>query len=310
MRMSDLYGGSRWSTTSFPLDWIKMIWSRPRPATYLCGQFLTAWLKKYWLLLPQKTSILIAWDEDDNTEQNRIANFLLGPYITPNTSCNLRLSHYSILKTIQDNWNLNSLERNDKNATTFLQLLKQPSIGDYLNTIRIISTLPNVSFPINESTYDAHQLKVQQEVLQQHNLYRARHCALALILNDVLTEIAQEYAEELAIQNQFQHSSNTVNGGKSLGENLYMMSGSETLNVNGATSTTDWYDEIKYYNFNRPGFSSGASHFTQVVWKDSIYLGVGVAYGNNGRLAYVVTNYYPAGNVQGDYQQNVLPEQC
>ncbi|CAF0907629.1 unnamed protein product [Didymodactylos carnosus] len=113
------------------------------------GQFLTAWLKKYWLLLPQKTSILIAWDEDDNTEQNRIANFLLGPYITPNTSCNLRLSHYSILKTIQDNWNLNSLERNDKNATTFLQLLKQPSIGDYLNTIRIISTLPNVSFPIN-----------------------------------------------------------------------------------------------------------------------------------------------------------------
>ena len=49
-------------------------------------------------------------------------------------------------------------------------------------------------------------------------------------------------------------------------------------------------------------------HFTQVVWKSSKELGVGKATSRSGRI-YVVANYYPPGNYQGQFAQNVLPPQ-
>jgi Cysteine-rich secretory protein family len=49
-------------------------------------------------------------------------------------------------------------------------------------------------------------------------------------------------------------------------------------------------------------------HFTQVVWKSSKELGVGKAKSRSGRI-YVVANYYPPGNYQGQFAQNVLPPQ-
>lgn len=42
-------------------------------------------------------------------------------------------------------------------------------------------------------------------------------------------------------------------------------------------------------------------HFTQVVWKATKRLGCGQA----GK--FVVCNYYPAGNVQGQFRDNVAP---
>lgn len=42
-----------------------------------------------------------------------------------------------------------------------------------------------------------------------------------------------------------------------------------------------WYNEIKNYDFKNPGKKdpngSKIGHFTQLVWKDSVYLGVGIA---------------------------------
>ncbi|UJR16771.1 hypothetical protein I4U23_003671 [Adineta vaga] len=76
---------------------------------------------------------------------------------------------------------------------------------------------------------------------------------------------------------------------------------------NGTRATQSWYDEIKYYNFNRPGFSSATGHFTQVVWKSSTKLGMGVAFGNGGQRVVVVAQYGPAGNMMGAFPQNVPP---
>jgi len=51
-------------------------------------------------------------------------------------------------------------------------------------------------------------------------------------------------------------------------------------------------------------------HFTQVVWKGTTSIGVGVAtvpdpkYGSS---TVVVVNYSPPGNCQGQFPQNVLP---
>ena len=52
----------------------------------------------------------------------------------------------------------------------------------------------------------------------------------------------------------------------------------------------------------------GVGHFTQVVWKDSIKLGIGKATGKIDKVfcTWVVGRYSPAGNVMGKFQENVL----
>ena len=47
-------------------------------------------------------------------------------------------------------------------------------------------------------------------------------------------------------------------------------------------------------------------HFTQVVWKSSTKMGVGKARSQGG-WTYVVANYSPPGNYQGQFTANVLP---
>jgi hypothetical protein len=47
-----------------------------------------------------------------------------------------------------------------------------------------------------------------------------------------------------------------------------------------------------------------SGHFTQVVWKGSKLLGLGKAKAKNGKC-YVVANYYPAGNFQKKFKENV-----
>ncbi len=53
-------------------------------------------------------------------------------------------------------------------------------------------------------------------------------------------------------------------------------------------------------------FNSGIGHFTQVVWKGSQEVGFGKAHGKDGRV-FVVGNYHPAGNVMGQFEENVFP---
>ncbi|CAF1283405.1 unnamed protein product [Didymodactylos carnosus] len=127
------------------------------------------------------------------------------------------------------------------------------------------------------------QRQFQNEALAKHNEYRSKNCVSQLTLDDQLSATAQAYAEYLANTGKFQHS-----GAKGLGENLYMMRGSGQITVNGIQPTKSWYDEINLYNFERQGFTSGTGHFTQVVWAGTKKLGMGIAYGNDGRSAVVV----------------------
>ncbi|UJR21893.1 hypothetical protein I4U23_024965 [Adineta vaga] len=150
------------------------------------------------------------------------------------------------------------------------------------------------------------QRKFQREVLNAHNIYRSRHCASSLRIDDRLSRSAQNYAQRLANMNTMVHS-----GMKGVGENLYMMSSSnEITQMSGSKATHAWYDEIKQYNFNQSTFSMETGHFTQVVWKGSQRLGVGFAFGNGGRSAFVVAQYTPPGNVQGTFRINVLRSNC
>ena len=137
------------------------------------------------------------------------------------------------------------------------------------------------------------------DALEIHNKYRKKHHAPALKLNKDLCKIAQGYAERLLATRSFNHSSNKYRG-EELGENLYMCTGKVAT---GEEATTEWYNEIKQHNFKKE-FQSGTGHFTQVIWKSTQEVGFGVA--NKGSTYYVVANYYPAGNIWGEFQTNVL----
>lgn len=75
-------------------------------------------------------------------------------------------------------------------------------------------------------------------------------------------------------------------------------------------ATSSWYDEIQDYDYSHPDFSMSTGHFTQVIWKGTQQLGVGIALTNDGKSVYVVAQYSPPGNFLGQFQENVLQPKC
>ena len=55
--------------------------------------------------------------------------------------------------------------------------------------------------------------------------------------------------------------------------------------------TNMWYDEVKDYDFNNPGFSSSTGHFTQLVWVNSKRAGFGIGVDSSGSSFVGVGNY-------------------
>ncbi|KAK8763621.1 Golgi-associated plant pathogenesis-related protein 1-like [Amblyomma americanum] len=142
--------------------------------------------------------------------------------------------------------------------------------------------------------------KLQRQVLRRHNYYRRRHGCQLLREDEDMNRYAQAWALELAKKGRMQHRTRPK-----YGENLFM-SWSSDMNkpIHGKQAVDSWYNEIKDYDYGRPGFSSKTGHFTQVVWKKSKYLGTGVARGRKGAV-FIVSVYDPRGNFMGRFPQNV-----
>uniref|UniRef100_A0A8D0C1S3 Golgi-associated plant pathogenesis-related protein 1 n=1 Tax=Salvator merianae TaxID=96440 RepID=A0A8D0C1S3_SALMN len=141
-----------------------------------------------------------------------------------------------------------------------------------------------------------------EEVLKAHNEYRKNHSVPSLKLCRNLNREAQQYSEALASTRILKHSPESSSG--KYGENLAWAS----YDQSGREVAERWYNEIKNYNFQSPGFSSDTGHFTAMVWKNTKKMGVGKASASDGS-SFVVARYEPAGNVinAGQYEQNVLP---
>lgn len=136
----------------------------------------------------------------------------------------------------------------------------------------------------------------KKDALDTHNEFRAKHGAPTMKWSSKLEARAQKWANEIANKGYLQHDSQ-----KEDGENIACMKGQE---LTGRKATEMWYDEIKDYNFNKPGFNSNTGHFTQVVWVDSVELGVAKATAKNG-MQFVVARYFPPGNILGRFPDNV-----
>jgi len=130
--------------------------------------------------------------------------------------------------------------------------------------------------------------------LSAHNTVRAQHGAAALTWSDSLSSVAQAWADGC----KFQHS------GGQFGENLAAGTGD---GYTIATAVKSWTDEVSQYNAGNPQ----PSHFTQVVWKATTQVGCavkdcsGIFDPSFGLAHFHVCEYSPAGNVIGEFAQNV-----
>ncbi|XP_059909969.1 Golgi-associated plant pathogenesis-related protein 1-like [Gadus macrocephalus] len=140
----------------------------------------------------------------------------------------------------------------------------------------------------------------QKEFLTTHNTYRQMHQSPPLTLSKDLNESAQSWANHLLDIGSLKHRGN--------GENIYCMSSSAPINLTGKEAVESWYGEVKDYEYNSPGYKDTTGHFTQVVWKETTEVGVGLA--TDGKRVFVVAQYRPVGNMKGteNFQRNVLPQ--
>jgi len=137
----------------------------------------------------------------------------------------------------------------------------------------------------------------RQQYLDSHNGIRAKHGAAALTWSTELEAAAQKWANNC----KFVHSGGAVGP---YGENLSAGTGS-AFGISQAIQL--WIDEESDYNPANPQYS----HFTQMVWKGTTQLGCAVAQCDGifdpkyGKAKFYVCEYNPAGNVIGQFPQNV-----
>lgn len=153
-----------------------------------------------------------------------------------------------------------------------------------------------------EGVFTRSMRKLQRQVLRNTNRYRRMHGVHTLAEDEQLNRYAQAWALKMAQMDRMQHRTRPLHG-----ENLYMWWSSDLrAPITGRMAVKAWYDEIKRYDYNNPGFSSGTGHFTQLVWKDCRRIGTGVARGRKGTI-YIVSVYEPRGNIIGQFAEQVPP---
>ena len=76
------------------------------------------------------TLIVITFDESksNKTGTNRIFTIFLGPMIKEGVSINKYYNHYSVLRTIEENFGLGTLGRNDSLATPIKNVWTTPAL--------------------------------------------------------------------------------------------------------------------------------------------------------------------------------------
>ncbi len=132
-----------------------------------------------------------------------------------------------------------------------------------------------------------------QDALELHNNARKDVGVEPLIWSEQLAREAQRYASEMARTGKFEHAE--VDDG----ENLYWHSAE--INSPGVAASNAWIEEKSEYN-HRGNWNDNwqaAGHYTQIVWRSTTHMGLGVAVSNSGET-YVVARYNPPGNFFGE----------
>ncbi len=153
-------------------------------------------------------------------------------------------------------------------------------------------------------------------------------------MQQIIYEQLVQYAiSRCQLISQYEGLSNGHAGLKpGIGENLYWYGNSANVTASASQGIQSWYElysndlaifekfcsirrynEVANYNYDNPGSSNGTvGHFTQLVWKSTTNIGCARCggKGSNWYETYIVSNYYPQGNIVSNnyqyYKANVL----
>ncbi|CAD6444128.1 8fe41426-7ed8-4463-86f3-657754f0b928 [Sclerotinia trifoliorum] len=182
---------------------------------------------------------------------------------------------------------------------------------------KIVKSSPSSVAPVVESTpVPSATNALSPSAVVAHNDARASHQASAMSWNQTLAD----YAAKEGSCATFAHD--LTAGGGGYGQNIAVAgnSNSAAYTTEGALADAikEWYAEESLYGslygVSNPSESVGDFlHFTQMVWQGSHQVGCAVkTCGTDNTIYpgmhvwYSVCNYYPAGNVIGEFDINVL----
>ena len=191
----------------------------------------------------------------------------------------------------------------------------QVSCSTLLSYVCKKKVMPSTAAPPTTPRHSSHGCMenlspLSEAALSAHNSKRALHQnTYPLCWNWDLELGAGQYARELGLTGGVDHDTDNQHG-----ENIYSILWTDTrpLDWYFQHAVEQWYKEIRYYDWSRPGFSSSYGHFTQLVWRSSYLVGCGHGFGLNrlGRKRIVVVcRYSPPGSLANDsrYSKNVQP---
>ncbi|KAH7373978.1 hypothetical protein KP509_17G082100 [Ceratopteris richardii] len=141
--------------------------------------------------------------------------------------------------------------------------------------------------------YEDDSDRVAQEFVGVQNQARAEVGLPPLQWN---TQLAN-YARWWAAQNAVYGDCRLHHSGGPYGENIFWGNGKEWSPLDAAS---DWANEKRWYNYwsNSCLFYDACGHYTQIVWRDSRYVGCARVTCNDGNI-FMTCNYYPPGNYIG-----------
>lgn len=140
--------------------------------------------------------------------------------------------------------------------------------------------------------------KDAQQALDFHNKVRADVGVTALQWSEELAAYAQAWADHLAVNCKLEHRPNTGQWTQKHGENIFWGEGEDYSPLQASES---WYSEIKDYKYGTLNGNNWykTGHYTQMVWKNTTHVGIGVARCKSGAIL-IVANYAPSGNYLGE----------
>ncbi|XP_070547972.1 uncharacterized protein [Ptychodera flava] len=140
--------------------------------------------------------------------------------------------------------------------------------------------------------------RLNDQMLEAHNYFRCLHSSPKMTVSDKAMAAAATASKNSAAAGGLTHTYD--------GENLAWIT-NDIVDATGFGIVKLWYDEVAGYDYTNPNNSKGTTvNFSQVVWKASTQLGC--AYAQDARGNYhIACEYVPAGNIDDQYSDNVVP---
>ena len=133
-----------------------------------------------------------------------------------------------------------------------------------------------------------------ERLLVAHNLERDRVGVPRLAWSAKLAAQAQDWADQLARADRFEHASDRSGAG----ENLWMGSAgsySAEQMIGGFVEEVRYFRSGRFPNVSSTGSWSDVGHYTQLIWRGTQQVGCAVGQGRADDI--LVCRYWPAGNV-------------